>query len=273
MTALLNIPLAAICTGVLVKLAMAKKNEHLWARLGIDQLRDTLVTLESDVETSPGKESETISLVACGGVAFVEKKCKRKGAATAKGLRSYTLTKNTTVHLGTDGTNPQNRSVILKDADDDPNQFEFSVGPEKEELNRWVAAIRTAIRGLPRYSHALRAAVEASSARLLHMNSRRFLLAADNAALARLQTYSVSLLEHAKRQAEAVKPEDERLSDESIKTLSKSGKVFRYDDISFEQKIRPLMMVDSDLIVEEEEDEGGRRLKSCCASGSSILQS
>ena len=87
-TALLNVPLAVAIGTILLKLAMENKNAHLWERAGVHLLRDTLERREVETESRSPEEKKqspvlTTKLVACGGVAFVEKCWKNSRYETA----------------------------------------------------------------------------------------------------------------------------------------------------------------------------------------------
>jgi len=87
-TALLNVPLAVAIGGILLKLAMENRNAHLWERAGVHLLRDTLERKEVETESRSPEEKKqspvlTTKLVACGGVAFVEKCWKNSRYDTA----------------------------------------------------------------------------------------------------------------------------------------------------------------------------------------------
>ena len=87
-TALLNVPLAVAIGGILLKLAMENRNAHLWERAGVHLLRDTLERREVETESRSPEEKKqspvlTTKLVACGGVAFVEKCWKNSRYDTA----------------------------------------------------------------------------------------------------------------------------------------------------------------------------------------------
>ena len=262
-TVLLNAPLAACVCVLFLKLAMAKKNEHLWERLGIDQLRDTLVTRERDTKArflEEKRNSSTVrtSLVSCGGVSYMEKTWKHKDKRGT--YDTFTLTVVTSM---TSGTNKEGHNCITLKNNGQNKTFSFPVGPTQDDIDRWMDAIRVTIDVLPTHKHALQSVKEATAGQLRHLKRRVFVSKVDNVASARLQTYSKALLNHANEQLNIVVPLDSEHDKHVVRRLRESGKVFRHDDTWFEREIRSLMLVEVDLLVEEEEDDGGRRLQSC----------
>ncbi len=269
-TAALNVPLAAVCVAAFMKLAMAKKNEHLWERFGIDQLRDTLRTRR---RTSP--DGVTTTLVSCAGVAFLTK--HEPGDSGKESQASVTLTSKTTFDLTLkDGV----EHVVLTDSELG-TEFTFPAGggPPRQQnagpseaCKGWQKALQNAIDTLPRHTHALQGAKAATTGRLRHINRRlrrghKFGSAADAATLKRLEALSQELAAHASAQLKGVTPRESDNDDTERRKAAEAaaaGSIFRHDDIEFSKALRALMLIDENLTIEEEEDEGGKRLRSCC---------